>query len=233
MNDSPPIRETISEATDEPSGLPVLPPREPQSAPEASWLDAAVIDALHPDPSVEAAAGAETPEPEPEHSSPTVPAEEPGSTIEAAETAVEVPSAETVVEAPSAEFAPLESEPAARIESEPAAPIFEQEAASAPSAKPAPEGSTTSEAKPAVPGIGVLLVNLGTPDAPDPAAVRRYLKEFLSDPRVIEKDSLAVANGTQRHHPAAAVAAQSARLPEDLESREERVAIQDHHPLAG
>lgn len=32
----------------------------------------------------------------------------------------------------------------------------------------------------------VLLVNLGTPDAPTPAAVRRYLKEFLSDPRVVE-----------------------------------------------
>jgi ferrochelatase len=38
--------------------------------------------------------------------------------------------------------------------------------------------------------IGVLLVNLGTPDAAEPRAVRRYLKEFLSDPRVIEKDSL-------------------------------------------
>ena len=35
-------------------------------------------------------------------------------------------------------------------------------------------------------GVGVLLVNLGTPDAPTPAAVRRYLAEFLSDPRVIE-----------------------------------------------
>ncbi len=33
---------------------------------------------------------------------------------------------------------------------------------------------------------GVLLVNLGTPDRPDPAAVRRYLAEFLSDPRVVE-----------------------------------------------
>jgi ferrochelatase len=33
---------------------------------------------------------------------------------------------------------------------------------------------------------GVLLVNLGTPDAPTPAAVRRYLAEFLWDPRVIE-----------------------------------------------
>jgi len=34
--------------------------------------------------------------------------------------------------------------------------------------------------------LGVLLVNLGTPDAATPAAVRRYLREFLSDPRVIE-----------------------------------------------
>lgn len=32
----------------------------------------------------------------------------------------------------------------------------------------------------------VLLVNLGTPQAPTPAALRRYLGEFLSDPRVIE-----------------------------------------------
>ncbi|MCW3846293.1 ferrochelatase [Sphingomonas sp. LB-2] len=34
--------------------------------------------------------------------------------------------------------------------------------------------------------IGVLLVNLGTPDAPTSAAVRRYLAEFLSDRRVVE-----------------------------------------------
>ncbi|MDQ3246036.1 MAG: ferrochelatase [Pseudomonadota bacterium] len=39
--------------------------------------------------------------------------------------------------------------------------------------------------------IGVLLVNLGTPDAPEAAAVRRYLAEFLSDPRVIEIPRLA------------------------------------------
>ena len=36
------------------------------------------------------------------------------------------------------------------------------------------------------PRIGVLLINLGTPDAPEPGAVRRYLAEFLTDPRVIE-----------------------------------------------
>ena len=34
--------------------------------------------------------------------------------------------------------------------------------------------------------LGVLLVNLGTPDAPTTAAVRRYLAEFLWDPRVVE-----------------------------------------------
>ncbi|UIJ45195.1 ferrochelatase [Sphingomonas cannabina] len=39
----------------------------------------------------------------------------------------------------------------------------------------------TSRAK-----VGVLLINLGTPDAAEAGAVRRYLAEFLSDPRVIE-----------------------------------------------
>jgi protoporphyrin/coproporphyrin ferrochelatase len=34
--------------------------------------------------------------------------------------------------------------------------------------------------------VGVLLINLGTPEAPTPEAVRVYLKEFLSDPRVVE-----------------------------------------------
>jgi len=37
-----------------------------------------------------------------------------------------------------------------------------------------------------VPRIGVLLVNLGTPEAASAAAVRAYLKQFLSDPRVVE-----------------------------------------------
>ncbi|MBB1125303.1 ferrochelatase [Thiospirillum jenense] len=34
--------------------------------------------------------------------------------------------------------------------------------------------------------LGVLLLNLGTPEAPTPSAVRRYLAEFLNDPRVVE-----------------------------------------------
>src|SRR5262245_28304072 len=36
------------------------------------------------------------------------------------------------------------------------------------------------------PTTGVLLVQLGTPDAPTPAALRIYLRQFLGDPRVIE-----------------------------------------------
>jgi ferrochelatase len=50
------------------------------------------------------------------------------------------------------------------------------------SAKPAPE------AKPE--RIGVLLVNLGTPDTADTKGVKAYLREFLSDPRVIEDQGL-------------------------------------------
>ncbi len=40
-------------------------------------------------------------------------------------------------------------------------------------------------------GIGVLLVNLGTPQSPTPGSLRRYLKQFLSDPRVVEFPRLA------------------------------------------
>ena len=45
-----------------------------------------------------------------------------------------------------------------------------------------------SEHHPSIPTprIGVLLINLGTPDAATAGAVRRYLAEFLSDPRVVE-----------------------------------------------
>jgi len=48
------------------------------------------------------------------------------------------------------------------------------------------------------PHVGLLLVNLGTPDSPSKADVRRYLKEFLSDPRVVEGSRIAwwlVLNG--------------------------------------
>lgn len=47
---------------------------------------------------------------------------------------------------------------------------------------PRPEGHVPV----AAPRTGVLLINLGTPDAPTPGAVKRYLAEFLSDRRVVE-----------------------------------------------
>lgn len=36
------------------------------------------------------------------------------------------------------------------------------------------------------PRVGVLITNLGTPEAPTGKALRPYLKQFLSDPRVVE-----------------------------------------------
>jgi ferrochelatase len=53
-----------------------------------------------------------------------------------------------------------------------------------------PIESATSAAAAKPERIGVLLVNLGTPDTADARGVRVYLKEFLSDPRVIEDQGL-------------------------------------------
>src|SRR3954468_15496698 len=51
--------------------------------------------------------------------------------------------------------------------------------------------NASREGGPAAAGrIGVLLVNLGTPDATDYFSMRRYLKEFLSDRRVIEENRI-------------------------------------------
>jgi ferrochelatase len=103
----------------------------------------------------------------------------------AAEASKEPPVAASSLAASTApEHAPSTSPPektAAHGESSGAA----LSAAAAPS--PAPSGAATSAPAPVERGIGVLLVNLGTPDAPDAKAVRRYLKEFLTDSRVIEK----------------------------------------------
>ena len=71
------------------------------------------------------------------------------------------------------------------------APALGETAAAPPvAATTAVDAATVSGPAPAISGIGVLLVNLGTPDAADATAVRRYLKDFLTDPRVIEKNSL-------------------------------------------
>ena len=80
------------------------------------------------------------------------------------------------------------SPPAAEIPSA----MKELRATEVPAAASLPDSAaaSVSEARPATSGIGILLVNLGTPDAAEPKAVRRYLKEFLADPRVIEKNTL-------------------------------------------
>ena len=93
-----------------------------------------------------------------------------------------VPETETTAKPSPPELSPEEPAAAARTEAPAETP-------------PVAEGSTPAANTAAAPekverGIGVLLVNLGTPDAPDAAAVRRYLKQFLTDPRVIEKRGL-------------------------------------------
>lgn len=57
--------------------------------------------------------------------------------------------------------------------------------------EPADDQAFSDHPGPRSPGpVGVLLINLGTPDAPEAGAIRRYLAEFLSDQRVIELPQL-------------------------------------------
>ncbi len=49
-----------------------------------------------------------------------------------------------------------------------------------------PAFDTAVDSMPTTRRVGVLLANLGTPDAPNASAIRRYLREFLSDRRVVE-----------------------------------------------
>ena len=53
-----------------------------------------------------------------------------------------------------------------------------------------PEEISTHRNQHLLPSIGVLVTNLGTPSAPTKSSVRTYLKEFLSDPRVVETNRL-------------------------------------------
>ena len=151
-----------------------------------------------------------------------------GETETAGETTAKPAPAELPREEPAAiarAETPAEAPPVAESSAPPA------NTAAAPETGVAPE--TTAAPEKVEHGIGVLLVNLGTPDAPDAKAVRRYLKQFLTDPRVIEKRGLSLEAHPQRRHPADPVAAQGARLQAHLEQRQERIAVQDHHPLAG
>ena len=81
--------------------------------------------------------------------------------------------------------------------------------------------------------IGVLLANLGSPSGTDYWSVRRYLKEFLSDRRVIETPRAAVVADPQRHHPLDPAAEIRPRLFAGLEQGAGRGAARHHHPRAG
>ncbi len=126
----------------------------------------------------------------------------PEASVEAPPTAPAAPADEeqpppAIAETPAAPPPARAGEPPAVVTEArtPPAPGSEEKppAATEPATSPtqaALEAAMPNEPPPVENGIGVLLVNLGTPDAADPPSVRRYLKEFLTDPRVIEKDSL-------------------------------------------
>jgi ferrochelatase len=85
---------------------------------------------------------------------------------------------------PAPPIAPLPAGEAVKAAAPVVAPATDVSVTAAPVSASAPAAATAPSA-----GIGVLLVNLGTPEAATPQAVRKYLKEFLSDKRVIERDS--------------------------------------------
>jgi ferrochelatase len=172
MNETLPIHETEAEATDAPLVLPPL-PAEAESPPAAPDLGPELeLEAVESHPTGFAPAASET-------------IDEPAPVIEA-----RALDAEHSVEAPPLDRDGHTLPPA--IEPAPAPAIAEEHAVvPGPSATEAAlDAAMPSELAPVEHGIGVLLVNLGTPDAPEPKAVRRYLKQFLTDPRVIENDSL-------------------------------------------
>ena len=79
------------------------------------------------------------------------------------------------------------------------------------------------------PKVGVLLANLGTPDATDYWSMRRYLSQFLSDRRVIDYSPWFWQPLVARHHPVAAAVQIGRRLSLDLEQRGERKPSDDDH----
>ena len=79
--------------------------------------------------------------------------------------------------------------------------------------------------------IGVLLVNLGTPEATDYWSMRRYLKEFLSDRRVIEENRVwwLVLN---LDHPTVRPGRKGRDYDKIWNTRAQRGPAEDHHPVA-
>ena len=178
MNELAPISATEGEPTDEPHVIGTLTaaPVEPESA------------ADEPQPLIEA------PAPEAQHAV-IAPPRTPPAGIEAValEHPIEAPPTAPMSAPASEEERPpavAEAPPAPSPASDNVPPAAAAAEAAVPPVQAPLEAAVPSEPAPVEHGIGVLLVNLGTPDAADPPAVRRYLKEFLSDRRVIERNSL-------------------------------------------
>jgi protoporphyrin/coproporphyrin ferrochelatase len=214
MNESLPIPANEGEPTDEPLVMAALTaalaePENPPDTPQVAEAGAAA----HEGAAAEIEPAIETPAPEVEHAGiaplalpvdiaiaapehpieapPTAPTSAPANEEQLPPALAELPAASApvseeeqrplaVAEAPSAPPPPGEAKPPAAAAAEP--PVSPAQAALA--------AAMPNEPAPVERGVGVLLVNLGTPDAPDPKSVQRYLKEFLTDRRVIEKDSL-------------------------------------------
>ena len=81
--------------------------------------------------------------------------------------------------------------------------------------------------------IGVLLLNLGTPDGTGYWPMRRYLKEFLSDAPRDRGAALEMVADPQPHHLVRAALAEGQGLREDLEHGARRRAAQNDHARSG
>ncbi len=66
---------------------------------------------------------------------------------------------------------------------------------------------------------GILLANLGTPDAPTPGAVKRYLRQFLSDKRVVDTSRLLMVAAAARRHTADSLPARGEALSVRVDGR--------------
>ena len=89
------------------------------------------------------------------------------------------------------------------------------------------------ENAPAAAKIGVLLINLGTPDGTSYWPMRRYLKEFLSDRRVIETNRVLWWLILNCRRAGQAAVRQRRQIPLDLERGTRRIAASHHHAEPG
>ena len=81
--------------------------------------------------------------------------------------------------------------------------------------------------------VGVLIVNLGTPDGTDYWSMRRYLAEFLTDRRVIEWSPLLLVSHPLRHRAEPPAPARRQGLCDDLEQKAQRGLPADLYPQPG